>query len=93
MVFHFWFECNSKQASRLLTMLSFAMVFMRLCYFVKLSEINSAPSCSVLLCELFADLFCVCGTSVRSWCDGSSDRSFMVEPFSYFSSKPVLILV
>ena len=91
----FWFfifgsSVTEKQASRLLTMLSFAMVFMRLCYFVKLSEINSAPSCSVLLCELFADLFCVCGTSVRSWCDGSSDRSFMVEPFSYFSFQPVL---
>ena len=25
------------------------------------------------------------GKSVRSWRDGSSDRSFMVDPFSYFS--------
>ena len=25
------------------------------------------------------------GKSVRSWCDGSSDRSFMVDPLSYFS--------
>ena len=28
--------------------------------------------------------------SVRSWCDGSSDRSFMVDPLSYFSFQPVL---
>ena len=27
------------------------------------------------------------GKSVRSWCDGSSDRSFMVEPSSYFHSS------
>ena len=25
-----------------------------------------------------------------SWCDGSSDRSFMVDPLSYFSFQPVL---
>ena len=29
--------------------------------------------------------------SVRSWCDGSSDRSFMgLDPLSYFSFQPVL---
>ena len=28
--------------------------------------------------------------SVRSWCDGSSDRSFMVDPLSNFSFQPVL---
>ena len=27
---------------------------------------------------------------VRSWCDGSSDRSFIVEPLSYFSFQPML---
>ena len=27
------------------------------------------------------------GKSVRSWCDGSSDRSFIVDPLSYFSSQ------
>ena len=27
--------------------------------------------------------------SLRSWCDGSSDRSFMVDPLSYFSFQPV----
>ena len=27
--------------------------------------------------------------SVRSWCDGASDRSFMVDPLSYFSLQPV----
>ena len=30
------------------------------------------------------------GKSVRSWYDGSSDRSFMVNPLSYFSFQPVL---
>ena len=30
------------------------------------------------------------GKSVRSWCDGSSDRSFIVDPLSYFSFQPVL---
>ena len=30
------------------------------------------------------------GKSVRSWCDGSLDRSFMVDPLSYFSFLPVL---
>ena len=30
------------------------------------------------------------GKSIRSWCDGSSDRSFMVDPLSYFSFQPVL---
>ena len=27
--------------------------------------------------------------SVRSWCDGSSDLSFMVDPLIYFSFQPV----
>ena len=31
----------------------------------------------------------LCGKSVRSWCDGSSDRSFMVDPLGYFSFQPV----
>ena len=31
------------------------------------------------------------GKGVRSWCDGSSDGSFMVDPLSYFSFQPVLI--
>ena len=30
------------------------------------------------------------GKSDRSWCDGSSDRSFLVDLLSYFSFKPVL---
>ena len=29
------------------------------------------------------------GKSVRSWCDGSSDRSFMVDPLGYFLLPPV----
>ena len=30
------------------------------------------------------------GKSIHLWCDGSSDRSFMVNPLSYFSIQPVL---
>ena len=30
------------------------------------------------------------GKSVRSWCDRSSDRSFMIDPLSYFTFQPVL---
>ena len=30
------------------------------------------------------------GKSVRSWCDGSSNRSFIMDPLSYFSFQPVL---
>ena len=30
------------------------------------------------------------GKSVHSWCCGSSDRCFMVDPLSYFSFQPVL---
>ena len=34
--------------------------------------------------------YIVYGKSVRSWCNGSSDWSFMVDPLSYFSFQPVL---
>ena len=30
------------------------------------------------------------GKSVRSWCDGSSEQSFMVDSLSYFSFQPML---
>ena len=30
------------------------------------------------------------GKGVRSWCDGSADRDFMVDPLSCFSFQPVL---
>ena len=30
------------------------------------------------------------GKNVHSWCDGSSDRSFMVDQLRYFSFQPVL---
>ena len=30
------------------------------------------------------------GKNVRSWCHGSSDRSFLVDPLSYFSFRPEL---
>ena len=38
-------------------------------------------------CSLYIGLR---GKSVRSWCDGSSDRSFMVDTLSYLSFQPVL---
>ena len=31
-----------------------------------------------------------CDNLVHSWCDGSSDRSFMVDPLSYFWFQPVI---
>ena len=33
---------------------------------------------------------CSSVVSVRSWCDGSPDRPFMVDPLSYVSLQPVL---
>ena len=30
------------------------------------------------------------GKGVQSWCDGSSDRSSMVDPLIYFSFQPVI---
>ena len=32
----------------------------------------------------------LCGKSIHSWCDGSSDRSFMVVSLNYFSFQPVI---
>ena len=44
------------------------------------------PNISSLVCHQHV----VCGKSVRLWCDGSEDRSFMVDPLIYFSFQPVL---
>ena len=44
----------------------------------------------IVLSELSCDFNLVRGKSVRSWCDGSSDRSFAVNPLIYFSFQPVL---
>ena len=30
------------------------------------------------------------GKNVRSWCDGSLDQSFMVDPLNYLSFQPVI---
>ena len=35
-------------------------------------------------------LISINGKNVCSWYDGSSDRSFMVDPLSYFLFQPVL---
>ena len=32
----------------------------------------------------------LCGKNIHSWCNGLSDRSFMLDPVSYFSFQPVL---
>ena len=49
---------------------------------------------SDILCSLFCETarfeMQLRGKSVRSWCDESSDRSFMVDPLSYFSFHPAL---
>ena len=40
--------------------------------------------------QLILVFIIISGKSVRSCCDGSSDRSLMVNPLSYFSFQPVL---
>ena len=43
-------------------------------------------------CEMLSSIYYngwLYGKSVRLWCDGSSDRSFMVDLLSYFSFQPV----
>ena len=35
----------------------------------------------------------LCGKSVRSGCDGSSDRSFMVDPLNYFRTNDLMCCV
>ena len=47
----------------------------------------------VLSCVWDGACKCRCGFIVSvfcSWCDGSSDRSLMLDPLSYFSFHPVL---
>ena len=39
---------------------------------------------------LFACKIELCGNRFCSWCDGSSDRSFMVDPLDYFLFQPEL---
>ena len=56
------------------------------------SELLGKLVSNVHVCE--GILYCVnsmyvCGESVRSWCDGSSDRSFVVDRLNYFSFQPV----
>ena len=41
-------------------------------------------------CFFFQSEMWLRSKSIRSWCDGSSDLSFMVDPMSYFSFQPVL---
>ena len=35
-------------------------------------------------------IYWLCGKSVCSWCDSSSDQSFMADPLSYFLFQPVV---
>ena len=54
-------------------------------------ETNSVLNVFVLCMHLLDILkYELRGKSIRSWCDGSSDRSFMVNPLSYFLFQPVL---
>ena len=56
-------------------------------YLVYSVQIYDPKSVSIILPQ---DFITVRVKSIRSWCDGSSDRSFMVDPLSYFSFQPVL---
>ena len=40
--------------------------------------------------RFFSSFFGARCSFVCSWCDGSSDQSYMVDPLSYFSFQPVL---
>ena len=55
----------------------------RFCYDIRGKSYDKYDPCFVVPRKLR-------GKSVRSWCDGSSDRSFKVDPLSYFSFQPVL---
>ena len=47
----------------------------------------------LILSKHFSSANCFClylFIFIRSWCDGSSDRSFMVDPLNYFSFQPAL---
>ena len=50
----------------------------------------SVTSCLTVSITNTYTLIRIGGKSVRSWCDGSLDRSFMVDSLSYFSFQPVL---
>ena len=41
------------------------------------------------ICYSSCGVLAITRNSLRSWCDGSSDRSFMVDPLSYFTFQPL----
>ena len=53
-------------------------------------SLDTNPLTSSKDCSSTSSEMCIRGKSVRSCCDGSSDRSFMVDPLSYFSFQPVI---
>ena len=60
---------------------SFFLSFLFLLY---VSECSLSLSLSLSL-----NIYIYIYMHARSWCDGSLDRSFMVDPLSYFSFQPV----
>ena len=58
-----------------------------------LSLIEFAIGCFHRICNKETDgsEMWLCGKSVCSCCDGSPDRSFMMDPLSYFLFQPVLV--
>ena len=55
-------------------------------------DANSVPYgfANIRYTQAFCSEMKLCAKSIRSWCDGSLDRSFMVYPLSYFLFQSVL---
>ena len=47
--------------------------------YIHINSVSSADSSAKIGSKMW-----LCGKSIRSWCDGSLDRSFIVDPLSYF---------
>ena len=53
-------------------------------------ELDSRFHVTVNEDDVNVSILSTCGAMCSSWYDGTSDRSFMVDPLSYFSFQPVL---
>ena len=54
-----------------------------------LADFSNIIHVSLQFCFILC-IICNIVSTIRSWCGGSSDRSFMVDPWGYFSFQPVL---
>ena len=75
----------------------YLFVFIYFIHFWNSSKVNFISLISNVNCvkyifnsHLFFVFILFHGKSVHSWCDGSLDRSFTVDPLRYFSFQPVL---